>query len=241
MEERRKRRTKRDIEESLNKALIQLVKESGFQNLTVMDIVRKANIEPVVFYNRYNDLNEFIDEFVKKYDYWFSDIVKECGDIRDDRKLYVAIMENLFRSLKENRLMQQLLKWELSSDNDITRRTVGLREFHTIPPVNKYKEMFAGSPVAIDAVSALIIGGIYYLVLHAGMSTFADIDINTEDGSKKISDAIAYLGDVFFSDASSVNSGMLEMAEQMKKDGMKITSIAKYTGLPIDVIQNLYR
>jgi AcrR family transcriptional regulator len=239
MGERRKRRTNRDIEESLDNAVIQLAKEVGFQNISVRAITRKAKIEPIVFYNRYNDLDDFIDEFVKKYDYWFSDVAKESEDIKDERTSYISILNSLFRSLKENGLMQQLLKWELSSSNDITLRTARLREFHTLPLVKKYMEEFVNSPVEIDAVSALIIGGIYYLVLHADLSTFGGIDVNTEQGSKKISDAIEYFGNVFFPDVSPVDSSMLEMAGKMKKDGMEITSIARYTNLPIDVIQML--
>jgi AcrR family transcriptional regulator len=239
MERKRIRRTNSEIEERLDKAIIQLVKEVGFQGITVRAITRKAKIEPVVFYKRYRDLNDFMDEFVKKYDYWFSDVAKNCEGIKDNKKLYIAILNNLFRSLKENKLMQQLLKWELSAGNSITQRTANLREFHTLPLVTKYKEILAGSSVEIDAVSALIIGGIYYLVLHADLTTFGGLDINTECGSRKISDAIEYLGNVFFSEVSA-NSQMLEMAEKMMKDGMETAAIAKYTNLPIDVIQSLY-
>ena len=67
MKERRKRRSAKDIKESIINAAT---------NLTVTGIMRQAEIEPVQFYNRYDDLNKFIDEYVKKYDYWFSDIVK---------------------------------------------------------------------------------------------------------------------------------------------------------------------
>jgi hypothetical protein len=239
MEERRKRRTNRDIEECLNKAAIQLAKEVGFQNITVRGIVRKAKIEPIVFYKRHNDLNDFIDKFVKKYDYWFSDVAKECGHIKDDRMAYIAFLKNLFRSLKENRIMQQLLKWELSSKNDINLRTAKLREFYTLPLVQKYTKTLTDSAVEMDAVSALMIGGIYYLVLHADLTTFADINVNTEHGSSKINEAIEHLGNILFTDASSSHSKILEMAEKMKKDGMEITSIAKYTGLSTDIIQNL--
>jgi AcrR family transcriptional regulator len=240
MEEKRKRRTNSEIETRLDKAIIQLVKEVGFQGVTVRAITRKAKIEPVVFYKRYRDLNDFIDEFVKKYDYWFSDVAKYCEDIKDDKKLYIAILTNLFCSLKENKLMQQLLKWELSTGNDITRRTANLREFHTMPLVTKYKEILAGSSVEIDVVSALIIGGVYYLVLHADLTTFGGVDINTESGSRKISEAIEYLGNVFFSEVSA-NSKMLEMAKKMIDDGMETASIARYTNLPIDVIQSLFK
>lgn len=76
MKERRKRRSAKDIKESIINAATHLIETEGFSNLTVTGIMRQAEIEPVQFYNRYDDLNKFIDEYVKKYDYWFSDIVK---------------------------------------------------------------------------------------------------------------------------------------------------------------------
>ena len=76
MKERRKRRSTKDIEESIINAATRFIETEGFSNLTVTSIMRQAEIEPVQFYNRYDDLNKFIDEYVKKYDYWFSDIVK---------------------------------------------------------------------------------------------------------------------------------------------------------------------
>lgn len=69
MKERRKRRSAKDIKESIINAATHLIETEGFSNLTVTGIMRQAEIEPVQFYNRYDDLNRFIDEYVKKYDY----------------------------------------------------------------------------------------------------------------------------------------------------------------------------
>jgi len=76
MKERRKRRSAKDIEESILDAANQLIENDGFSKLTVTGIIHLAEIEPVQFYHRYEDLNKFIDEYVKKYDYWFNDIIK---------------------------------------------------------------------------------------------------------------------------------------------------------------------
>ena len=67
MKERRKRRSAKDIKESIiNAATHFKLKLKVFSNLTVTGIMRQAEIEPVQFYNRYDDLNKFIDEYVKK-------------------------------------------------------------------------------------------------------------------------------------------------------------------------------
>ncbi len=238
MENKRKRRSSNDIEDSINRATVHLIEEAGFPNITVRGITRIAKIEAAVFYNRYNDLSSFIDDFVKKYDYWFSDVARECINIEDNRKQYIAILNCLFSSLKGNKLMQELLKWEISTNNNITQRTAKLREFHTLPLVEKYKKKFENSPVEIDAVSALIIGGIYYLVLHAELSPFGNIDVNTESGDEKIRKAIEYLGNLFFSEICP-DSRVLDIARKMKEKGLEATMIAECTDLPVDVVLNL--
>ena len=64
MKERRKKKYQRQKESIIN-AATHLIETEGFSNLTVTGIMRQAEIEPVQFYNRYDDLNKFIDEYVK--------------------------------------------------------------------------------------------------------------------------------------------------------------------------------
>ena len=64
-----------------------------------------------------------------------------------------------------------------------------LREMHTLPLVRTYEEKFKGTNIDIAAISALIIGGIYYLNLHRDRSLFSGIDIKKESGLKRIEDA----------------------------------------------------
>lgn len=236
----RTRRRNSEIEDIINKATIELIKEGGFANVTIRKISQRGNIEAMVFYNRYKDVNEYLNEFVKKHDYWLLDInkISKSGDCC--KMQYINTLTYLFDSLQENKIMQELLKWELSTYNDITSRTAKLREFHTITLVKKYKKEFENSPVEIDSISALIIGGIYYMILHADTSMFNGIDVNTKDGKSKMIHAIECLGDILFSDKScDCDLKILEIAKKMKEEGIEITTIAKYTDLSIDIITNL--
>lgn len=235
---KRKQRTKKDIDESIHNAAIQLIEDKGFQNIAVTAIMKKARIEPVVFYNRYKDLDNFMDEFVKRYDYWFSDIIENIGNHEDPKEQYITIMHSLFDSLKENKVMQQLLRWELSTHNNTTERTAKLREFHTSPLVERYKKIFEGSPVEIDTLSALIIGGIYYLVLHGNLSEFAGIDINREEDAERLRKAIEYLSNMFF---SNLHPGLetITIAKRMKAKGVEYINIAEYTGLTVKQIEEI--
>ena len=198
MKERRKRRSAKDIEESILDAANQLIENDGFSKLTVTGIIHLAEIEPVQFYHRYEDLNKFIDEYVKKYDYWFNDIIKSQKQSSNDKELYTNILTGLFHSLSENKAMQELLKWELANNNETSQRTARLRELHTLPLCQKYSRLFSDTDIDIVTISALIIGGIYYLILHDELSTFSDINLKVESDRQRVIKAINKLSDILF-------------------------------------------
>lgn len=235
---RRKRRTKEEIEELINKAAISLIQSGGFSNLTVRNIAEEAKIEAVVFYNRYTNIEEFVDEYVKKYDYWFTEVAKTKGHV-SDREEYLHILKSLFVSLKENPIMQQLLRWEIFVDNDTTRRTARLREFHTIPLVDKYTKIFKGAPFEIEVISALIIGGIYYLILHAERTPFGGIDINSQEGHDKILKAIDFLGNYFFDNISGLDDTALNIAKRMKAKRFEYDVIEECTKIPLNILKSI--
>lgn len=232
---RRKNRSKEEIEQSITNAAVSLIENKGFLRLAVTAICKEAQIEPITFYNRHEGVSEFMDEFVKRYDYWFSDIAKTCSTEKDKKEKYLALMRTLFKSFKENKCMQQLLRWELSEQNGTTVRTACLREVHTLPLVKEYRDLFSDASVDVAAVSSLIIGGIYYIILHSGLSPFSGIDINTEEGEKRIYNAIEYLSSKLFSELS-VSRELMEVIQKMKKNNISLDIIADCTGVSIATI-----
>lgn len=235
---RRKRRSKEDIEEMILETATRLIIEKGFSGVTVTAIMQEAQIEPVQFYHRYNDLSHFIGEYVKKYDYWLSDIIDNSKKIANDKEEYKTILNNLFKSLCENKVMQQLLRWELSNNNEISRRTARLREVHTMPLVEKFDKKFSNSSIDVVALSSLLIGGMYYLILHSDISVFSGIDIKSPEGKQRIHDAINYTTEVLFSKMKEHDIAY-EIACKMKQNGIDNNIIAKCTNLSETDIQKI--
>lgn len=235
MDKKRKNRSKEEIEHCIMNAAVNLIENKGFLKLAVTAICKEARIEPVTFYNRYQDLDEFMDEFVKRYDYWFSDIVKMCSVKKDKKEKYLALMRSLLKSLKENKSMQQLLRWELSEQNETTVRTASLREVHTLPLVKEYRSLFSDTSVDIAAVSSLIVGGIYYIILHGNLSQFSDIDINTDEGEKRIYDAIGYLTERIFSELA-ISRELMDVIQKMKQNNLSLEIISDCTGVSSEII-----
>jgi AcrR family transcriptional regulator len=195
---KRYRRKKADLEADIIKSAESLIKKKGFSAMLVTDLIKKARIEPPVFYNRYNNLSEFFDDFVKRYDYWFKDLLDSNTVSEVSADGYVAILQNLHRALGDRSVMLELLRWEVAEGNDTTERTSMLREFHTMPLVRSYEREFGDTGVDINAISALIIGGIYYLNLHRDRSPFGQIDLNTPEGKERVDKALGTLAQMLF-------------------------------------------
>lgn len=193
------RRTKATIIEDIRKAAVESVLKRGFSGSLVSEIIKKAKIEPVVFYNRYQNLEEFFSEFVKGYDYWFSDVAKEANKQETPHDQFIALIEGLQECMIEKSVMQELIRWEIAEGNDITKRTASIREMFTLPLAEKYDNLFKNSGIDFVAIATIIVSGLYYLYLHKDRSTFCNIDMNTEEGRNRVNQAIKFLTELLFS------------------------------------------
>lgn len=198
------RRTKATITENIRKAAVESVLKRGFSGSLVSEIIKKAKIEPVVFYNRYQNLEEFFSEFVKGYDYWFSDVAKKANKLETPHDQFIALIEGLQECMIEKSVMLELIRWEIAVDNDITKRTASIREMFTLPLAEKYDDLFKNSGIDFVAIATIIVSGLYYLYLHKDRSTFCNIDMNTEEGRNRVNQAIKFLSELLF---SKINMG----------------------------------
>mgnify|MGYP003032625326 FL=1 len=189
---------------NIRKAAVESVLKRGFSGSLVSEIIKKAKIEPVVFYNRYQNLEEFFSEFVKGYDYWFSDVAKEANKLETPHDQFIALIEGLQECMIEKSVMLELIRWEIAVDNDITKRTASIREMFTLPLAEKYDDLFKNSGIDFVAIATIIVSGLYYLYLHKDRSTFCNIDMNTEEGRNRVNQAIKFLSELLF---SKINMG----------------------------------
>lgn len=204
---RRPRRSKADIEDAIHKAAVSQIKKKGFSLALVTDIVKRAKIEPVVFYNRYKNLDEFYDTFVKDYDYWLSDLVRDSIENIDSEEAYSNVIEKILNNLLSDEIMTELLRWEVAEGNNITERTARLRTMHAVDIFRNYEEKHAGIGIDVTAVSALLVAGIYYMLLHKDRSSMIGIDINQAAGKRRIVNAIREISRLIFQEKENRQTG----------------------------------
>ena len=194
---RRKRRSGDEIEKVCFASAEELIENLGFSNVTLTKIIQHANIEPCVFYNRYNDLEDFIDKFVRKYDYWIDESIS-VDPKKDPTTNYKTLMSDLIDSFWTNKIMQKLIAWELNEINYITLRTSRNRDANSQHLIQYFAKTLEGNSVNFGVATAILIGGLYYLVMHKEMATFNNIDFNSENGLNLIKENMLKMVDKIF-------------------------------------------
>lgn len=221
---RRARRSKADIENGIDKAAKELILQKGFAKVSVLDIIKRAKIEPITFYSRYRNQEQFYEHFVREFDYWFRDVMSREKENDRTEEAYVKLLDSLLQTLSRKSIMLELLRWEVAETNQVTLRTAMNRELHTLPLVDQYETYFKDSGIDISAVSSLLIGGIYYLCLHKDCSTFCRIDLHTEEGQQRIQDALKTVAHLLYErrqESLSPSEDKLQLiAERMREKGM---------------------
>ena len=195
---RRPRRSKADIDRAIEQATIEQIKQTGFVHSQVTDIVKRAEIEPVVFYNRYKNLDEFFDQFAKNHSNWLNETQHEQKNPTNADE-YAEALDSLFDYLLSNDLIAELLRWELAEYTPTTKNLVIEHEADLI----EYTDKLARRAKAISisdakTISALVIAGLYYMILNKKNSNFAGIDITTLDGKQRIYKALKLIGTILY-------------------------------------------
>ena len=243
--QKRIRRTKKDIESRLFNGALAVIEEVGFSNLTIKALAQKAAIEPPVFYNRYQDMDDFVDKFVRRYDYWLGDSIKL--NIKNDPIDEMSnIINGLVDSLLDNPCMQQLLAWELCENNDITRRTAQNREFNAKQLINYYEDILKDCDISFDYSTAIIVGGIYYLILHRKRATFNFVDYTKKENIEELKKNIRKIITKIYSDYddkssdTSSNPKAIQIAKKLIANKVDFEIIKDSTGLNEQTLKSLY-
>ncbi len=197
---RRPRRTKKSVEKDVLDAVTSLIEDVGFNHVTLKEIAIRAQIEASVFYRRYSNLEDLFDEYTRNYDYWLGGIAAGMPKDLSDEAAFKWIMQNLAQALYQNKVMQKLLIWELCDDNPVTRRTALQRETLNQSLIQLMEQRFAGSGLDMNVLTALMISGIYYLILHQHISKFCNVDFSSKQGKARLIKSIDQLVSLFFSE-----------------------------------------
>lgn len=224
---RNKRRTNVQLDIDVMRELEKLVREYGFGNVNITTLMKNAGLEPNVFYRRYGSIEHLYGILAKEYDFWIHNTIDlPTLNKLGDKKFFSKTLKKLYKDLSNNEIMQKLLLWELTTDNQATRRAAQIRDTMNLNLITYYEKLFEPLKINIKGIAALFIGGLYYLVLHRERAEICTINYNTAAGEHSFDETIDNLTDMLFEKLEVYNEKK-EIALRMANEGISESLMCK--------------
>lgn len=195
-----KHRNKEQTKRKLLQAVGEIIIEKGYSGLGVNKIASKAGVDKKLIYRYFGDGNTLVETYILEKDYWlgFADRLQEFNEIKspDQAKEIISVMlERQFTFLYEEEAMQHMVLEELTSKSPLMASICNIRGNIGASLLKHTDPYFKDSEVNFRAVSALLVSGIYYLVLQAKINggTICGIDINSTEGREEITKTIHHI------------------------------------------------
>jgi AcrR family transcriptional regulator len=175
-------------EHKLIEAVGSVIKKKGYKGLTARNIAREADVTTSLIFKYFGTMDKLISRYIAEKDYWMSsktqlsEVLEKMHKKRGLQEMLVFVLEKQFDYFYRDEEMQQLILWEITEKCSIMDDIGGIRENLAKDFFKQTDPLFEGSGVSFKAVAALLVSGIYYLVLHTrtNHSTQCGINIHSE-------------------------------------------------------------
>jgi len=174
-----------------------IFKEEGYEGIGINKIAKKAGVDKKLIYRYFNSMDELLEAYVVEKDYWmtFSNKNEEAHPpkaYQNNKDLFIDLFQNQWKFFSSEPEMQSLIMWELSGESELMKSIHNVREMFGQGVFKLTDEHFKDSGVNIRAISALIVGGIYYAILHSrhNGNIICDVDVRSKEGNKEMLKAI---------------------------------------------------
>jgi AcrR family transcriptional regulator len=178
-------------------AVGEIINSKGFRAVRTSSVARIAGVDRKLVYRYFGNLNNLTETYIIENDYWmlFSDQLKKLlneAKTEESGIIISGILQELFKFFLQEKEMQNLILMELNGGNRMMQSIHNARESLGQDFLEITDPHFINSTVNFRAVSALLVGGIYYIILHtrSNGNKFADINVKSDDGASAILETI---------------------------------------------------
>ncbi len=194
------RRTRDVIDNQLMSAVCRVINEIGFSQLGINSVSEEAKVEKAYIYRNFDNFDNLLERYFIRNDFWERFIVqKACNEHGSDMKdMFIFFLTELYKTMDQSREFESIARWEIAEPTPYILRHAKRRELENQELLKRNVEYFKNSGIDIEAVYALLIGGIYFLSMHKGVSTFCNIDFTSREGKKRMSNVLEQLADLIF-------------------------------------------
>lgn len=193
----------RDSEKRLLRAVSTLIENEGFSKVGINKIAREAGCDKVLIYRYFGGLEGLLSAWAEQNDYYtlaYNTFYKEIQHAETDkiRDLTKRVLISQLRFLRENKLMQELIIWELSGNSKF-KIIQDIREENGYKLQQAFNERFGFRNEDASLYITILVSSISFMVLCTRQyPVFNGINYNDMRSWKKLETAISNYVDMLF-------------------------------------------
>lgn len=177
-----------------------VIQAKGYTGLTATNIAKAAGLSRRLITVYFDSVEDLIETYVRGKDYWVAASGKSPEMIQENngsntREILECLLTSQFDYFYNNEEMQKIVLWQISESTQIMKEICEERENLSKVFFELSDKELKGVNIDLRATAALLVAGVYYLVLHAKSTdtTFCEIDLNKAEGMQRIKDAISLI------------------------------------------------
>lgn len=237
---RRPRRPRITLQRDILDAIAVLVSQKGFTNITLSSISQTAKVDINAILRNFGSLPRLLDRYAQIFDYWYDDAVRnaELTKPANPEQFYDIILRKIIESLYKEKNMRELLLWEMSEENNTTKRVAYNREVAFEEVFHRQEETFKDSGLDIEVLTGVLVGAITYLSIRRKKSLFLGVDYSLTKNKERLIKTIADIVQMYFTTVKQRKEG-LDIAKNLKKKGIDTAIIAECCNIETGLVEKL--
>ena len=186
-------RNRKKTEEKFINAVHSILLEEGYAAVGVNAVADKAGVNKVLLYRYFGGLEGLLERYISRMDP-FPDLIRAVEqELQGKESVGIAevsriIFSNLEKAVTENPSFAEILKWEIVSDNPLTKKIAESREQNGVRLTEYLKSRFTWNETKdVEAVLAVLTGGLFYLWLRKDSADYYNgVPLNRPEGRNRL-------------------------------------------------------
>lgn len=198
--------------QSIMDAVGRIIEKRGYPGLTIMNIEAEAKQHRKLIYLYFGNLNNLIETYIRQKDFWIfatKDFLKQLENdtLHIGKDEIVKLLQDQWSTMLDDKVLQGIIHWELGKSNDVLKKIVDRRTEIGEQLFGAVEPDFEDKNVDLRAILGLLIGGVYYISMHATTtgSTFCGINVNQPEGKERIDTALKTVVEWLYEKAGKSN------------------------------------
>ncbi len=210
------------------------LQKHGFAKLGINTVAAQAKMDKTAIYRYYSNFEELLRSYIDKQEYWLKSL-KDYGDkeIEDLNKLAKQFIHEQIEALMTSEEFCQLILWELADKDGIAAPITVKREIYSKSILNQSKTILEKCGINFNFILAVILGGLYYLIIHKDKYPFCEVDLTQEKHKDELIKTLDWLIDLLF-ETNKRSNEIENIALRLYKKGMDKDEILEVTNINVE-------